>query len=190
MLGQDDKCIISVKLNIAFHAMLRLSMSVLFSCCNLRLRQSPPAPACVFAGATVLSSASAALPVLLLALTASLSGLGGLLLSPAPSPAVLVPPPPAPSRAEVELEVAKQLLCPACPETAPCESPFWPALPWAAAGAGAGLLLGLCAGSVFGALATLLVLWLRSFCGRHHGARPERSTLHPHLAIRGDQVRW
>ena len=91
-LGKDDMCIISVKLNIAFHAMLRLSMSVLFSCCNLRLRQSTPAPACVFAGATVLSSAAAAVPVLLLALTASLSGLGGLLLSPAPSPAVLVPP--------------------------------------------------------------------------------------------------
>ena len=148
----------------------------------------------------MLASAAGALPALVILLTAGLGGFGGFLLAPhpAPAPAALAPHPPSSSiRAEIEVEVAKKLLCtecPVCPAPLVCESPYLPVAPWAAAGFGAGLLLGVSCGFFAGIGVTLFCCWLRPFARRHvvpSGApRGQLGGIHPHLAIRADQVQW
>ena len=136
----------------------------------------------IFAGAI----SSLALPSLAF-LCAAL--LGGRLLGPQPvTPALpvqaLAPPS---SREALELEVARQVFCPLCDLPLECEGSAWlPAAPLAAAGFGAGLLVGLTIGFFFGLLCACFCWWCH-LLRRHGRALPQQ---HPHLAIRGDQIRW
>ena len=117
--------------------------------------------------------------------------LGGHLLSPVQGPArsaELVPPP---SREALELEWARRVVCPACPIEPPAweTGDPWPRAGLAAAGFSAGFLLGAFAGVIAGVASTLFCCWLRPFV-RRHGVHGEAARIHPHLAIRADQVKW